>query len=417
VKLISNRSSKSFLFMIPIETHKTQTKSKTPKAQTPKKVVEEAELEEPKYVDKELRNEDKVHKIEIPEDYLEDEEYDYDDEYGSPPLSVTITEAQLPSARNEGGEYKEIYDALHQYFLSPKAATEKEDQDNEQVPTMEPDQIAKLLQDNVEGLHSMMDRTGSMPVVHYIVSTYHTGLPLFEGNMGVQQHTIKAIRYILHKSAGLPEKIRKSSLRRLAEAYTACQMEQGRVIDSLYGSLSGRDKSFKEQILSLVDIQKEQVLNQIVNRFNPNAWKTGDDNPRGQVPHIQSTYCAEIGTKLGLRGTKAAKLDQNKCQLDPTSVMHLEESFRRLFLIGELINTLIADVNQQDPNAERLINRQSLTQWAGDQSQNNNFHGHAIFFDEEKASEWNGKPTVENQYQPFLNHKVALSILEHLFLK
>jgi len=303
--------------------------------------------------------------------------------------------------------------------LSPKAATEKESQENEDVPFMEPALITKLLIENVSGLRNMMDRTGTKPVTEYILSTYLTGLPLFETNTSVQQHTIKAIRYILHKATLLPEKTRKPILKRLAEAYTACQMEQGRVIDSLYGSISGRDKTFKEQVLNLVDIQKEHVLNQIVNHFNPNAWKTGDDNPHGQIPHIQSSYCTEIGTKLGLRGIKAAKMDYNKFNLDSQSAERIEEAFKRLFSVTELLNTFVADVNQQDPNAERLINRDSLAQWAGDKTVNNAFEAHSIYYDAEKANQWGdlGKPKEENQYQPFLNPTVALNILEHLFLK
>lgn len=43
---------------------------------------------------------------------------------------------------------------------------------------------------------------------------------------------------------------------RLVDAYTACQAEQGRVIDALYGILSGRDKGLKVSLtpLSILDL-------------------------------------------------------------------------------------------------------------------------------------------------------------------
>jgi len=143
-----------------------------------------------------------------------------------------------------------------------------------------------------------MDRTGSVPVCQYIASTYTSGLPIFQSNSSVQQHTIQSLRYVIYKATTLPDAPKKQLLRRLAEAFTACQMEQGRVIDSLYGSLTGREKSFREQILNMVDIQKEQVMNQLINHFNPLAWKTGDDNPQGQLPHIQSSYSKVLEKSL-----------------------------------------------------------------------------------------------------------------------
>jgi len=194
-------------------------------------------------------------------------------------------------------------------------------------------------------------------------------------------------------------------------------MEQGRVIDSVYGFLSGRDKSFREQILSIVDLQKDQSLNQLVHQHNPNAWRTGDDNPKGQVPHIQSSYCYSFGEELGLRGYKAAVLDKDKFTLTPAQRTSLINDFKNLFSINELINLLITDINQQDEKAERVINVDSLMKWAGDKSINNDFDSHTIFYDESNPEQYKdlGKPKEENIYKPFLSKSVALIILEHLF--
>jgi len=60
----------------------------------------------------------------------------------------------------------------------------------------------------------------------------------------------------------------------------------------------------------------------------------------------------------------------------------------------------------------------SLSHWAGDANVNNGFDSYAIFYDEDKADEWPkdlGVPKPENQYKPFLNQKITVKLLEHLF--
>jgi len=169
-----------------------------------------------------------------------------------------------------------------------------------------------------------------------------------------------------------------------------------------------------------VDLQKETVLNQLINHYNPEAWKTTDDNPSGQIPHIQSSYCIALSPKLGLRGIKAALLDKDSFQVHPTNTDVLAEAFKRMFSIQDLINTIITDVNQQDEGADRLIDIESLSRWAGDTTSNNGFDSHSIFYDADKAEEWPkelGIPKDENQFKPFLNLKVTVQILFHLFIK
>merc|ERR1712061_106276 len=68
----------------------------------------------------------------------------------------------------------------------------------------------------------------------------------------------------------------------------------------------------------------------------------------------------------------------------------------------------ISDVNQQDENAERVIDRKLLTDFA---MQAPDLDKYSIFFDEEKPSEYDGEPRKENVYQPFLNLAVALRLL------
>jgi hypothetical protein len=278
------------------------------------------------------------------------------------------------------------------------------------------EEIIQILKSNIPDIENIFDRTGSVPVSEFIISTYSNGLPLFASNPTVQQHTIKGLRFVFHKVVNLPDKTKQSILKRITDAYTACQMEQGRIIDSLYGQLSGRDKSFKDQLLSIVDIQKEQILNQIVNHRNPDAWQTTDDFPEQQIPHLQSSYCLAVGHQLGLRGVKSSQLDNFKTILTESQTKDILEDFQQRFSVPDLIQTIVNDINQQDPNAERLINCDSLSKWITENSQSLILDPHDIFYDEEKEKEYNGKPNEENKYRPFINEDVARDLLFSVFL-
>jgi len=306
---------------------------------------------------------------------------------------------------------------LQSFFLSPQSSTEHSHKSPEEdIKTFSEDEIYQFLKDNIPDIENIFDRTGSVPVSEYIISTYTNGLPLFASNPTVQKHTINGLRFIFHKALTLPDKSRHGLLKRITDAYTACQMEQGRIIDSLYGQLSGRDKSLRDQLLSIVDIQKEQILNQIVNHRNPNAWQTSDDFPEQQVPHIQSSYCIAIGNQLGLRGVKSSQLDNFKTILTETQTNEIIEDFHQRFSFPDLLQTLVNDINQQDANAERLINRDSLTKWIGENKEALILSQHDIYYDEEKAILYNGKPNEENKYLPFINEAVARDLLFSVFL-
>lgn len=74
-----------------------------------------------------------------------------------------------------------------------------------------------------------------------------------------------------------------AALQRLAEAYQSCQAEQGRTIDVMYGRLSGRDASLRDQLLSIVDEHKTMVMQKVVQTLNPGAAEAGDGFPSKQA--------------------------------------------------------------------------------------------------------------------------------------
>ena len=75
-------------------------------------------------------------------------------------------------------------------------------------------------------------------------------------------------------------------------------------------------------------------------------------------------------------------------------------------------------MNQQNAEDDRLISRDDLLRWAGDETVNHGFDKFSIFYDESvDPAEYNdAKPSEENEYQPFLTRGVALDIFNKIFL-
>eukprot|EP01095_Lingulamoeba_sp_RSL-Kostka_P002028 TRINITY_DN12899_c0_g1_i1.p1 TRINITY_DN12899_c0_g1~~TRINITY_DN12899_c0_g1_i1.p1 ORF type:complete len:480 (+),score=156.40 TRINITY_DN12899_c0_g1_i1:129-1568(+) len=317
-------------------------------------------------------------------------------------------------------KYKELYAHLKSYFLSIRSITDGSVDDDEKIEELSDDEILTMMRESVSNLDSIYDRAGNKPVSKHIITTYHKGLPLYRKSQPiVNAHTIKAMKYIFYKLSKYDdskEQIKKRFLRRLSDAFTACQAEQGRVIDSIYGSIIGRDKSIRDQVLSLVDEQKERVLDQVTNKLNPDAWKVGDGEPKKQIPHLQSSYRIGVAKYFGIRGFLNALSDYCSHRITKETQLQVIKDFEELFDMEELVNTIIDDVNQQETDAERLIDRDDLGRWAGDKEVNNGFESHSIYYDEDLKHLYRGKPTEENEYQPYLSHRTGLKILVHLFL-
>lgn len=61
----------------------------------------------------------------------------------------------------------------------------------------------------------------------------------------------------------------------------------------------------------------------------------------------------------------------------------IDNLFHRLFSVRELAHTILEDINQQKPDADRVISLDTFTKWAGDNTRNNGFEMHSIFYDED----------------------------------
>jgi hypothetical protein len=319
------------------------------------------------------------------------------------------------------------------------------------APELSEAEIGETLRQHVPGVDAMQDRTGSRPVAFFIAASYRTGLPVYEGQPAVQRHTIGALRRIFGivrggsggeaggaaatasaAAAAAPSAaVCRSALTRLAGAFQSCQAEQGRIIDEIFGSLSGRDKSLREQLLVVVDEAKQGALDRITHRLHPNAWRASDDAPGMQVPHLQNAYRAAFGARVGLKGVHAAAADRNAVEPSTAAAAEAEAQLRSEFTFSgeaaaELLLTIAEDVNQQEADADRRLDREKLSKWVGEHAAGGSiatgpaFAAADIFYDEERAAEYAGlsraHPTEENAYQPFLSPPLVLKLLARIFL-
>eukprot|EP00639_Heterosigma_akashiwo_P022282 CAMPEP_0206410272 /NCGR_PEP_ID=MMETSP0294-20121207/32485_1 /ASSEMBLY_ACC=CAM_ASM_000327 /TAXON_ID=39354 /ORGANISM="Heterosigma akashiwo, Strain CCMP2393" /LENGTH=389 /DNA_ID=CAMNT_0053870569 /DNA_START=231 /DNA_END=1401 /DNA_ORIENTATION=- len=310
----------------------------------------------------------------------------------------------------------DIFMQLKDVFLSPTCCTDKVDQKQQQEQENEPrvlddEALQQLLEQQVPDINSMMDRLGQVPVSQYIISTYHNGLPLYNQNPMLQIHLIRSLRTVVAAVAagaaplggGLPVLPGRAGPghRRVVRPDRGAGPGAARPTSGAGGpgEAGGPGRAGKCPA--------------------SNAWRTGDENPYGQLPHLQNRYRLALGGTVGLRGVAAAAQDHLASPLaDPAQVEEALEQYRALFSAEDVALTLVRDVNQQDLNAERLIDRDTLAKWASEQAPPS-FNAHSIFFNEESNDEHDylgEEPREENTYHPFLSKQVALSILSLLFL-
>jgi hypothetical protein len=115
-----------------------------------------------------------------------------------------------------------------------------------------------------------------------------------------------------------------------------------------------------------------------------------------------------LGPELGLRGVSGAALDHCAFSISQPEQARFVSVFTSLFSLDHLFADLVQDVNQQQADATRLVDRALLATWAGNGDANGGFASHSIFYDEDRPQDFGGlAPTAENMFQPFLTPSVA----------
>eukprot|EP00039_Didymoeca_costata_P015418 m.262060 g.262060 ORF g.262060 m.262060 type:complete len:970 (+) comp16220_c0_seq24:89-2998(+) len=278
------------------------------------------------------------------------------------------------------------------------------------------DAIKKIMEDCVPGVDKYRYRNSSQSVIHFINSTYQNGLPQMKS---LQGHTRDALQYIFARISNptFPEREKKGHMLKLADSFTSCQAEQARAIDAIYGQLSGRTLSLREQLLALLNVHKERSLEKA-------ALQTDSQLASGAaLPHFQNSLRLQFGEEVGLGGVKAASHDPHTKSLHNDQADLAVQSFVHHFSVDDFVKDFVNDVNQPG-EAERFISHDSLIKWAEpDQDNKDNvpqknqfgFHSHWIFFNEEKSVLYPSAPTEDQRYSPFLCELIAIEILEKVF--
>lgn len=282
--------------------------------------------------------------------------------------------------------------------------------------------IGRIFNQYVKDFDKIRDRLNTMPALRLIEMTYDNGIPQLNQSALVI-HSRDCLRYIMCLAAADPTLHWKRYLTRIAEAFSACQAEQARTLDAVYGELVGRDKGLIHQVDAIVSNKKHVLLEIICQNLNP-MCKTPGASPSEQIPHLMNAYIKHVGTELGIKGVAAAGNDRCAKNLADSEVRRILADFRRAFSIIELAKDLINDINQQSKDSDRLVDPATLMAWAGDENVNNGFPSHKIFYDdtEPKGSygddpKDNTKPTTENMYSPFLSNTAGIMVLYYLYLE
>ena len=140
-----------------------------------------------------------------------------------------------------------------------------------------------------------------------------------------------------------------------------------------------------------------------------------------------------VGEQFGLDGLTAAKGDRFCGQalgeigrgVQPGALI---QALIQGMSVKEWLQTLLADINNQNANADRLIDRGAIFAWVQQNLVNGGgggggggavggqtFSPHLVFYEEARAAEFADldpkAPTQANQYQPFLSPRVLVEML------
>lgn len=270
----------------------------------------------------------------------------------------------------------------------------------------------------------MRGQRGERMVTEMLCACFQQGLWTFgDANVPTNQEVIPAFRFIMSEMAKLDAKNLKrvGIITTLAHACEDCQQVQAREILRIFGDLTAQNESFDEQLKYSLLRLKEAAVNRFITQHHGEKCDLDHTKvyPRQQRPHLFSGYVDYIGEELGLDGMKAAQGDRflhevrkelKKIKMTKTSII---KALMQEMSVREWLQTLLADINNQNPVADRLMDRSCIFTWV--QANLSREAAHLVFYDEDRAEEFKGQdpeePSAENCYQPFLSCKVLVEML------
>merc|ERR1712137_1455157 len=231
---------------------------------------------------------------------------------------------------------------------------------------------------------------------------------------------IPAAQHIFATMAKLEAKNPKrvDCLLTLALACQDCQQVQAREILRFYGDLTSQNATLEAQLKYTLMRDKETSLNCFISTHHATCDLDHTQvSPWQQRVHLFSGYLTLIGDAMGMDGVVAARSDrflsQALAEIGTQDKSLLMAELKDSMSVGCWLQTLLADINNQNGEAERLINRDCIFEWA--QKTLSGEDAHLVFYDEDRATEFTEqvpqRPEQANQFQPFLSLKVLVAVL------
>ncbi|CAE7777597.1 unnamed protein product [Symbiodinium sp. CCMP2456] len=285
--------------------------------------------------------------------------------------------------------------------------------------------VPEMTRASVPGVERWKGERGQKRVLDMLSDCYMQGLwMLGPPSAPANKEIVPAFRHIFAtiRPLGAEDPKRVRILRTLAEACQDCQQVQAREILRIFGDLTAQNETFESQLKYSLLRQKEGALNRFISMKHECCDKDHTEvQPWQQRPHLLSGYLDCVGDSFGLDGLAAAQSDrflpQVKVEIKKTlkkgGQKRLLATLQQDLCVREWLQTLLADINNQTSNSDRLIDRSCIFRWV--QANMTSHDAHLVFYDEERAEEFRGQdpeqPSVENQYQPFLSCKVLVEML------
>merc|ERR1712137_426208 len=125
-----------------------------------------------------------------------------------------------------------------------------------------------------------------------------------------------------------------------------------------------------------------------------------------------------IGRDFGLDGLTSARHDRFLAQVQAhirhTDTRDLLKKLKADMSVKEWLQTLLADINNQNPTADRLIDPECVYRWVNANLSQDDLY--RVFYDESRAEEFEDMdpkaPTNENKFKVFLSCKFLVDMLQ-----
>jgi hypothetical protein len=287
--------------------------------------------------------------------------------------------------------------------------------------------IKPLFTNTISGFMKLRGQRGQHTILAMILACYSQGL--FTLGESINKQIIPALQYVLNEMNKLKkdDSKRKSVLRSLTDAFLDCQQVQAREILRIFGDLTNQTQTLDKQIAYMLTRQKEQSLNEFISMFHIECdLDHTKSSPSQQRAHLYSAYLDMIGEYMGMDGVEAARDDRflgetvNEIRKGVWVGVGREtilKAVKNRLSLKQFVQCVLADINCQSDNADRLIDRDSIFKWA---EKNMSLKKTDIFYNDENEEKYKHqepqKPVDKNKYQPFLSIKLLVEILEKMEL-